>query len=84
MSVGGRIQDWQWVAFSNGASAAAYVGLYGVWFLTFQTHIHGWYEMSYCLFTLLWITIDIGLVCGGVSYLSGHYFVHSVFHRTAD
>jgi hypothetical protein len=83
-SVGRRIQDWQWMAFINGASVSIYVGLHGVWYLSFQTQIHGWYEIAYCLFILLWITIDIGLICGGVSYLSGRYVIHSVFHRNAE
>jgi hypothetical protein len=77
----GRAVEWQWTAFGCGSSTAVYVFIYGISFLYCHTLINGWYEMSCSICILFCISVDVGLVCGSLSYFSGRYIVHSIFQQ---
>jgi hypothetical protein len=36
------------------------------------------------LLILLWIAVDVGVICGGVAYLYGLFYVRSIFQKIAE
>jgi hypothetical protein len=76
--------NWQWMAFGCGAMTSFYVVIYGLFYAKAWTDIVGWYEYLISFVLIFCISIDIGLFYGGISYLTGHYFVRSMFPRMAD
>jgi hypothetical protein len=80
----GRIVEWQWTAFGCGASTSIYLFVYGIFFWWTHTTINGWYEIFYSICILFCISVDVGLVCGAISYFSGSYFVHSNFQQKSN
>lgn len=76
--------SWQWIAFGSGAATSFYVFANGIWYLlTIVITIRGWYEILVSLCILTTVSIDIGLLFGAVSYLSGYYYVNTIFVRKA-
>jgi Endomembrane protein 70 len=80
----GRRHDWQWIAFGSGAAVSVYVVIHGMYFLSSQTQIYGWYEISLCLSILFLHSVNTGILSGTISYLYGHHFVFSHFRRDAE
>lgn len=80
----GRRQDWQWMAFGTGA--AVFPFFCSTWHLLhcIPIKIHGWYEIVYSLLILLWIAVDVGVICGGVADLYGIFYVRSIFQKIAE
>jgi hypothetical protein len=72
------------MAFGCGAMTSFYVVIYGLFYAKAWTDIVGWYEYLISFVLIFCISIDIGLFYGGISYLTGHYFVRSMFPRMAD
>jgi hypothetical protein len=73
--------QWQWPAYACGAFTGCYVFLVGIFDI--MSEISGWYEVSCSIIILLCLGVDLGLLYGGVGYLAGSHFVHSVVHKNS-
>lgn len=72
---------WQWTAFFSGASTAAYVFLYGVYYFLFKTAMTGFLQtMFYFGYTTI-IALTLATLCGTVAHFSASRFVRIIFQN---
>jgi transmembrane 9 superfamily protein 3 len=72
---------WQWTAFGSGASTAAYVFLYGIYYFLFKTQMHGFLQMSFYFGYMTLIAVNLGLLCGTLGHASAAKFVRAIFQN---
>lgn len=70
---------WQWTAFGSGASTAAYVFLYGVYYYCFKTQMHGFLQFCFYFGYMALIAINLGLLCGTMGHAAANRFVRAIF-----
>ncbi|GKY91101.1 hypothetical protein MPSEU_000082900 [Mayamaea pseudoterrestris] len=72
---------WQWTAFGSGASTAAYVFLYGIYYFLFKTQMHGLLQTTYYFGYMSLIAINLGLLCGTLGHGAASRFVRAIFQN---
>ncbi|KAL7572352.1 hypothetical protein ACA910_021564 [Epithemia clementina (nom. ined.)] len=72
---------WQWTAFGSGASTAAYVFLYGVYYFFFKTQMHGFLQVVFYFGYMSLIALNLGLLCGTLGHGAAHSFVKAIFQN---
>jgi transmembrane 9 superfamily protein 3 len=72
---------WQWTAFWSGASTAAYVFLYGIYYFVFKTTMHGLLQTSYYFGYMALISVNLGLLCGVLGHAAASRFVRAIFQN---
>lgn len=72
---------WQWTAFGSGASTAAYVYVYGIYYFLFKTQMHGFLQTSFYFGYMTLIAINLGLLCGTLGHAAASRFVRAIFQN---
>jgi transmembrane 9 superfamily protein 3 len=72
---------WQWTAFGSGASTAAYVFLYGIYYFLFKTQMHGFLQTCFYFGYMLLISINLALLCGTMGHAAASRFVRAIFQN---
>jgi transmembrane 9 superfamily member 3 len=72
---------WQWTAFGSGASTAAYVFLYGIYYFLFKTQMHGLLQTVYYFGYMTLIALNMGLLCGTIGHGAASRFVRAIFQN---
>jgi transmembrane 9 superfamily protein 3 len=72
---------WQWTAFGSGASTAAYVFLYGIYYFLFKTQMHGFLQITFYFGYMTLIAVNLGLLCGTLGHASASRFVRAIFQN---
>jgi transmembrane 9 superfamily member 3 len=72
---------WQWTAFFSGASTAAYVFLYGIYYFLVKTAMHGFLQSAFYFGYMTLIAIHLGLLCGTIGHGAAHRFVRTIFQN---
>lgn len=72
---------WHWTAFGSGASTAAYVFLYGVYYFLFKTNMHGLLQTTFYFGYMTLIALNLGLVCGTIGHGAASRFVRAIFQN---
>jgi transmembrane 9 superfamily protein 3 len=72
---------WQWTAFGSGASTAAYVFLYGIYYYVFKTQMNGFLQCTFYFGYMSLIAIHLGLLCGTIGHGAASRFVRAIFQN---
>mmetsp|Transcript_18342 Transcript_18342/g.25871 ORF Transcript_18342/g.25871 Transcript_18342/m.25871 type:complete len:677 (-) Transcript_18342:216-2246(-) len=72
---------WQWTAFGSGASTAAYVFLYGVYYFLFKTQMNGLLQTSFYFGYMSLIALNLGVLCGTLAHVAASKFVRAIFQN---
>jgi transmembrane 9 superfamily protein 3 len=72
---------WQWTAFGSGASTAAYVYLYGIYYFLFKTQMNGFLQTSFYFGYMGLISIALGILCGTLGHAAASNFVKAIFQN---
>jgi transmembrane 9 superfamily member 3 len=72
---------WQWTSFGAGASTAAYVFLYGVYYFLFKTHMHGFLQTMFYFGYMAMISTTLGILCGTLGHGASSRFVRIIFQN---
>mmetsp|Transcript_30012 Transcript_30012/g.49569 ORF Transcript_30012/g.49569 Transcript_30012/m.49569 type:complete len:650 (+) Transcript_30012:3-1952(+) len=72
---------WQWTAFGSGASTAAYVYLYGIYYFFFKTQMNGFLQTSFYFGYMGLISITLGILCGTLGHAAAANFVKAIFQN---
>jgi transmembrane 9 superfamily protein 3 len=72
---------WQWTAFGSGASTAAYVFVYGIYYFILKTQMHGLLQTSYYFGYMALIAVNLGLLCGTLGHGAASRFVRAIFQN---
>lgn len=72
---------WQWIAFGSGASKAAYVFLYGIYYFPFKTKMHGLLQTLYYFGYMSLIALNLGILCGTIGHGAASRFVRAIFEN---
>jgi transmembrane 9 superfamily protein 3 len=72
---------WQWTAFGSGASTAAYVYLYGIYYFLFKTQMNGFLQTSFYFGYMSLISITLGILCGTLGHAAASNFVKAIFEN---
>jgi transmembrane 9 superfamily protein 3 len=72
---------WQWTSFASGASTAAYVFLYGIYYFLFKTQMHGFLQTSYYFGYMTLIAVNLGFLCGTLGHGAASRFVRAIFQN---
>mmetsp|Transcript_6789 Transcript_6789/g.14203 ORF Transcript_6789/g.14203 Transcript_6789/m.14203 type:complete len:711 (-) Transcript_6789:250-2382(-) len=72
---------WQWTAFASGASTAAYVYLYGLYYFAFKTSMNGFLQTAFYFGYMGLISGGLGLLCGTVGHAAAGRFVRTIFQN---
>lgn len=72
---------WQWTAFGSGASTAAYVFLYGIYYFLFKTQMHGLLQTMYYFGYMTMIALNLGILCGTIGHGAASRFVRAIFQN---
>ena len=72
---------WQWTAFCSGASTAAYVFLYGIYYFIFKTQMHGFLQTVFYFGYMLLLSLNLGLLCGTIGHGAASRFVRAIFQN---
>lgn len=72
---------WQWTAFGSGASTAAYVFLYGIYYFLFKTQMHGLLQTVYYFGYMALISLNLGILCGTIGHGAASRFVRAIFEN---
>lgn len=70
---------WPWTSYLAGASTAAYVYLYAVYYFFFKTRMFGLFQTSLYFGYMALFSLGIGLLCGTVGYLATSMFVRKIY-----
>eukprot|EP00566_Odontella_aurita_P008305 CAMPEP_0113554222 /NCGR_PEP_ID=MMETSP0015_2-20120614/16032_1 /TAXON_ID=2838 /ORGANISM="Odontella" /LENGTH=678 /DNA_ID=CAMNT_0000455345 /DNA_START=82 /DNA_END=2118 /DNA_ORIENTATION=+ /assembly_acc=CAM_ASM_000160 len=72
---------WQWTAFASGASTAAYVFLYGVYYFAFKTSMGGFLQTAFYFGYMALISLNLGVLCGTIGHFTASKFVRTIFQN---
>mmetsp|Transcript_107 Transcript_107/g.185 ORF Transcript_107/g.185 Transcript_107/m.185 type:complete len:652 (-) Transcript_107:113-2068(-) len=72
---------WHWVSFFSGASTAAYVFLYSVYYYYFKTTMYGVFQTSFYFGYTALIAISLGTLCGTLGHFAAEKFVRKIFQN---
>jgi transmembrane 9 superfamily member 3 len=72
---------WQWTAFGSGASTAAYVFLYAIYYFTFKTQMHGLLQTTFYFGYMTMIATSLGILCGTIGHGAASRFVRAIFQN---
>lgn len=72
---------WQWTAFGSGASTAAYVFFYGIYYFLFKTQMHGFLQTAFYFGYMSLIALNLGLLCGTLGHGAASRFVRAIFQN---
>jgi transmembrane 9 superfamily protein 3 len=74
-----EIHHWQWPSFFAPASSCIWVFLGAVVYVVFFGKIRGFASLVYYFLCMGTFSLGIGVMCGGIGFLSGNVFVHRIF-----
>jgi transmembrane 9 superfamily member 3 len=72
---------WQWTAFGSGASTAAYVFLYGIYYFIFKTQMNGFLQTTFYFGYMTLISTCLGILCGTIGHGAASRFVRAIFQN---
>ena len=70
---------WQWISFIAPSTTGIFVFIYSIYFYWTKTNIYGFFQIAYYVLYSGAFSVLIGLICGGVGFLSSNLFVHKIF-----
>jgi transmembrane 9 superfamily protein 3 len=70
---------WQWVSFLSGASTAAYVYLYAIYYFYKKTKMTGFLQISFYFGYTGLFCFGLALLTGAVGFLGAQYFVRRIY-----
>ncbi|KAH9544257.1 hypothetical protein CY35_13G109100 [Sphagnum magellanicum] len=72
---------WQWTSFISGASTAAYVFLYSIYYYFLKTKMTGFFQTCFYFGYTLMLCLGLGILCGAVGYLGSSVFVRRIYRN---
>jgi transmembrane 9 superfamily protein 3 len=72
---------WAWTSFWQGASTAAYVFLYAVYFYFMKTKMTGFFMFAFYFTYMLMLCFGIAILCGTVGYLAASTFIRRIYRN---
>ena len=70
---------WQWTSFFTGASTAAYVFLYGVFYFFVKTNMYGLLQTAFYFGYTFLCSLSFGILCGTLGHNAADKFVRIIF-----
>jgi transmembrane 9 superfamily protein 3 len=70
---------WHWTSFASGASTAAYVFLYAVYYFFSRTHMSGVMQTSFYFGYMAMFCVGLGLLCGTIGFFGANIFVWKIY-----
>jgi transmembrane 9 superfamily protein 3 len=72
---------WHWTALISGASTAAYVFLYGIYYFMMKTAMTGFLQTMFYFGYMSLISLTLGTLCGTIGHFSASRFVKTIFQN---
>lgn len=72
---------WQWTAFFSGASTAAYVYLYSIYYFAFKTKMTGFFQTCFYFGYTAMFCLGLGIMCGAIGFLGSSVFVRRIYRN---
>mmetsp|Transcript_1979 Transcript_1979/g.3602 ORF Transcript_1979/g.3602 Transcript_1979/m.3602 type:complete len:683 (+) Transcript_1979:252-2300(+) len=72
---------WHWTALISGASTAAYVFLYGIYYFMMKTAMTGFLQTMFYFGYMSLISLTLGILCGTIGHFSASRFVRTIFQN---
>jgi len=70
---------WQWVSFLSGASTAAYVYLYAIYYFFRKTKMNGFFQVTFYFGYMAMFCFSLALLTGATGFLGAQLFVHRIY-----
>ncbi|KAK2185289.1 hypothetical protein NP493_241g06067 [Ridgeia piscesae] len=70
---------WQWTSFLAGASTAAYVYMYSIYYFFFKTKMYGFFQTTFYFGYMALFSIALGIMCGTMGYVGTSVFVRKIY-----
>eukprot|EP01061_Rhynchopus_euleeides_P015354 TRINITY_DN2621_c1_g1_i2.p1 TRINITY_DN2621_c1_g1~~TRINITY_DN2621_c1_g1_i2.p1 ORF type:complete len:568 (+),score=233.92 TRINITY_DN2621_c1_g1_i2:63-1766(+) len=70
---------WQWASFGMGASTAAYVFAYSVYYFLFKTKMTGLFMTAFYFGYMFLFCAGLAVLCGTISFVSADIFVCRIY-----